>query len=214
MKLKQTFRWLLYGVLGFFIFLMFQIVWRYVGLDTDVGFLRIKQQYLTNQFWLVNFYIHSFTAILCLFAGFTQFSSTLRNSNLKLHRIFGRVYVYVVCLLAAPSGLVLGVYANGHLPSKVGFSLLAILWFWFTLKAVQLAKQRRLAQHQAFIIRSYALALSAITLRVWKFVLANTLEPDPLDLYQIVTWLGFVPNLLVAEWIVYRIKPKSDAFVK
>ena len=52
------------------------------------------------------------------------------------------------------------------------------------------------------MIRSYALTLSAITLRVWKLGLALTLEPRPMDLYRVVAWLGFIPNLIVAEIII------------
>lgn len=189
---------------------MIQIIAQYLTVDTDVGFLRIKQQYLSNRCWLLSFYVHSFTAIISLLAGFTQFSSRFRQKHLRWHKIFGRLYVLVVLILAAPSGLVLGIYANGHLPSKIGFSLLAVLWFWFTLVSFSHARSGRIEKHRFFMIRSYALALSAITLRIWKFGLANTLAPAPLDLYQLVTWLGFIPNLLIAEWIIYNIRHNSS----
>jgi hypothetical protein len=188
---------------------MAQIILRYTAFETDAGFLRIKQQYISNSVWLTSFYIHSFTAGLTLFAGFTQFSSKLRTSQIKLHRGFGYIYAYTVLILSAPSGFVLAIYANGHLPSKIGFTILSLLWFWFTFLAVRHIKQRNVKKHQSFMIRSYALALSAITLRIWKFALANTVAPDPLDLYQIVTWLGFIPNLFIAEWIILRINSKK-----
>jgi hypothetical protein len=206
---NKIIRWLLYATLTFFILVMLRIIVRYVGLETDVGFLRIKQQYLSNTFWLTCFYIHSFTAVLSLFAGFTQFSTKLRREHLKWHRSFGKLYTYNVLILGAPSGLVLGIYANGHLPSKIGFSILAVLWFWFTLHGIAKIKNGNVKAHEAFMIRSYALALSAITLRLWKLGLAHTFEPNPMDLYQIVTWLGFVPNLLVAEIIIFRRKLKT-----
>ncbi|MFT5725862.1 MAG: putative membrane protein [Bacteroidia bacterium] len=193
---------------------MLKIIVRYLGFNTDVGFLRIKQQYVSNTFWLSSFYIHSFSAIFTLFAGFTQFSNQLRSNHIKLHKVFGKIYVYTVLFLTAPTGLVLGIYANGHLPSKIGFCLLAVLWFIFTLKAVQHIKRGHITKHRAFMIRSYALALSAITLRIWKFGLANTIEPDPMDLYQLVTWLGFIPNLLIAEWIVYRLDSNPSDLTK
>jgi hypothetical protein len=58
------------------------------------------------------------------------------------------------------------------------------------------------------MIRSYALTLSAITLRSWKVVLAYYLELPPKDLYLIVAWLGFVPNMIVAEIIISRQRAK------
>ena len=54
------------------------------------------------------------------------------------------------------------------------------------------------------MIRSYALTFSAITLRTWKFILSRTTHIDPLHLYMIDAWLGFVPNLLLAEWWIRR----------
>ena len=47
--------------------------------------------------------------------------------------------------------------------------------------------------------RSYALTLSAITLRAWKWLIINVFETAPMDTYKIVAWLGWVLNLLVIE---------------
>jgi hypothetical protein len=52
------------------------------------------------------------------------------------------------------------------------------------------------------MIRSYALTLSAVTLRTWKIVLSHSFDIDPATLYQIDSWMGFVPNLLIAEWLI------------
>lgn len=197
-------KWSLYILLAFLMLLMLKIVLTYVNLDTDVGFLRIKQQYVDNQFWLTSFFIHAFTSIFCLFAGFTQFSERSRIRKPELHKTLGKLYIISVLFLSAPSGFVLGLFANGHLPSRIGFCLLAVLWFGFTTKAWLEIRKRNITAHQKFMIRSYALALSAITLRLWKLGLAKTFEPNPLDLYQLVTWLGFIPNMLIAELIIYR----------
>ena len=63
--------------------------------------------------WYLPFYIHVFTAILALPAGFTQFQKKLRRKHPAVHRFNGRVYVFMILLFGAPSGLVIGVYANG-----------------------------------------------------------------------------------------------------
>jgi hypothetical protein len=54
------------------------------------------------------------------------------------------------------------------------------------------------------MIRSFALALSAITLRAWKYVIVAALQPRPMDVYVVAAWLGWALNLAVAEWIIYR----------
>lgn len=57
-----------------------------------------------------------------------------------------------------------------------------------------------------FMIRSYALTLSAITLRAWKMGLANFTDIAPMDRYRIVAWLGFVLNLLLAEYVIRKLR--------
>jgi hypothetical protein len=54
------------------------------------------------------------------------------------------------------------------------------------------------------MIRSYALTLSALTLRAWKWSITNTVELPPMDVYRAVAWLGWVPNLLIAELLIRR----------
>ena len=54
------------------------------------------------------------------------------------------------------------------------------------------------------MIRSFALTFSAITLRTWKLILSNLFTIDLAELYVIDAWLGFVPNLAIAEIIIRK----------
>ena len=68
------------------------------------------------------------------------------------------------------------------------------------------AKQGDFKAHRAYMIRSYALTLSAISLRAIKYLLAVTVHPPPLELYRTVAWLGWVLNLLIAEYFIINRK--------
>jgi len=63
--------------------------------------------------------------------------------------------------------------------------------------AYRSAIKKKFVQHGDWMILSFALTLSAITLRLWKPFLAINFQIPPRDLYVIVSWLGWVPNLLV-----------------
>ncbi|MCE3260515.1 MAG: hypothetical protein K0S12_2156, partial [Bacteroidetes bacterium] len=139
-----------------------------------------------------------------LLAGFTQFSQIIRNRYPKVHKRMGWLYVCVTVLLAGPSGLIIGIYANGGLSSRIAFCLLAILWIVFTVIAVMKILQKKVISHRIWMIRSFALALSAITLRAWKYVLVALFHPKPMDVYQVVAWLGWVLNLIIAEIIIFK----------
>jgi Predicted membrane protein (DUF2306) len=97
----------------------------------------------------------------------------------------------------------MGYYANGGLFSKISFCLQAVLWFYFTLNAFLKIKSQNYIAHKNFMILSYALTLSAISLRLFKWMIVNTLELPPMDTYKIVSWLGWLFNLVVALIIIY-----------
>lgn len=190
---------------------MLKTILLYASFKTDVAFLAFKQQYLHITIWKIAFYTHVFTSLFTLMAGFTQFSSYVLKHYKKLHRSVGKMYVVAVLFINFPSGLIMAIYANGLLPSKIAFVILDCLWFWFTYKALIEAKRKNIAAHKRFMIRSYALTFSAITLRTWKLVLSYTITIDPLTLYMIDAWLGFMPNLLFAEWVIWKLDKKKLA---
>lgn len=191
----------------------------YLGLDTDIAFLRIKQWVFSDyppalsNIWITAFFVHVFTSIFALIAGFTQFFRNLLWS--RMHRIMGLLYIVVILGLSGPSGFIMGLFANGGWISIIAFTLLSVLWWVFTFKALMAIRKKDYETHAKFMMRSYALTLSAITLRLWKFVIVNYIyEIPPMDLYRLVGWLGWVPNLLIAEWLIVKgvhlkmLKPK------
>ena len=199
----------LFITLAFFTYLMAKISVAYVPYHTDVGFLRIKQDYIDIDVWRTAFFVHVYASLWVLFAGFTQFSDHLRTFYPRLHRIFGYIYAIDVIFITGPAGLIMGFYANGGITSKTAFVTLAIAWIGFTTLAVIKAKNGDLAGHRDFMIRSYALTLSALTLRAWKWSINNSIELPPMDVYRAVAWLGWVPNLLIAELLIWRLRRQT-----
>jgi uncharacterized membrane protein len=205
----------LYMVLCAATFLMLRIIAEHMGLKPDTGFLAVKQDYIQIRVWRTAFYVHVFSSILTLLAGFTQFSGFILKEYRGLHRLMGKLYVFAVLFINFPSGMVLAFYANGDWPTRLAFVILDSLWFWFTLKALLEIRKGNVAAHKRFMIRSYALTFSAITLRTWKLVLSGLFVIDPVTLYMIDAWIGFIPNLLLAEWLIRRkrknnLEPNAD----
>lgn len=188
---------------------MVRITVDYIPYNTDVGFLRIKQEYIGIDHWRIAFFIHVYASIWVLLAGFTQFSSRIQRHNPGLHRAMGYIYVTDVLLITGPAGLLMGFYANGGMTSRIAFVTLALLWIFFTAMALVRARQKNFKSHRNFMIRSFALTLSALTLRAWKYGINNTMEFPPMDVYRVVAWLGWVPNLLVAEYLISKRKKRG-----
>lgn len=188
----------------YFCYLMLTITLQYLPFDMDVAFLRIKQDDMQYFYYPWAFFIHVYTSIFVLMAGFTQFSKRLQRKFPAVHRISGWIYAVVIIVLAGPSGLVMGVHANGGWSSQLAFCLLAILWIFFTAMAIFKIKKRDIIGHQQWMMRSFALTLSAITLRAWKYVLVACFQPKPMDVYRWVAWLGWLVNLIIIEIFIYH----------
>jgi uncharacterized membrane protein len=173
----------------------------YLTVDMSQGFLGTKSaSELNNPVWRYYFYQHIFLGGLALLTGWTQFSRKLRTRHIRFHRNLGRIYV-TACLLSGIAGLYLALFATGGLVASLGFAGLALAWLFTTGKAFLAIRRKRISEHQRWMIRSYALTFAAVTLRLW-LPLSGMLQIDFAVAYPVVSWLCWVPNLLVAEWIV------------
>ncbi|WP_404984453.1 DUF2306 domain-containing protein [Chryseobacterium sp. M5] len=189
---------------GYFFWLMLKITLEYIPLDTNVSFLMIKQTEVEQRpEYLYFFYTHVYTSIFVLLAGFLAILR--KDFRLKnFHRNAGKIYILLILLFAAPSGIYMGIFANGGFLSKISFVILGSLWWFSTFKAFQLARQRKFKEHKQWMWRSFALTISAITLRMWKVIIVYLFHPNPMDVYQIIAWLGWIPNILLIEYLITK----------
>lgn len=205
MRWKLVFRGLLLLSLAFFSFLMIRLTLPYTAMRSGVSFLRTKGNIYHLRYWRISFYTHVFTSCLVLVAGFTQFTPWLPGRRARVHRIMGWIYLTVVLGISGPAAFVIALYANGGFSARMSFTLLAVLWISFTGYAGYCAVRKRFLLHGAFMFRSYALTLSAITLRAYTWILYQTYWPlTGRDIYIITAWLSWVPNLLLAELLIRK----------
>ena len=141
--------------------------------------------------------------------GFLQFSKTIKRKYTTLHRWSGRVYAVIILFLSGPSGLVMSYHANGGVFSKTAFVILSLLWMSFTFLSVYYVLKKDMVNHQKFAIRSFALTLSAISLRLFKYIIVFLFQPQQMEAYRIVAWLGWSFNLLIAEIILFYLFSKK-----
>lgn len=200
---KNILKLFLLALLAFFSFLMLRIIFLYIPVQNDVAFLQLKQSYIHITEWRIAFFVHVFSSMFALLAGFTQFSKWLLKHKPRLHRAIGYSYVLNILAVTGPAGLLMSFYANGGISSRIAFVLLSFLWIIFTSISLNKAIKKDFKAHRIFMIRSYALTLSAVTLRIWKVLLANFTDIPPMDRYRIIAWLGWTLNLLAAEFIIY-----------
>lgn len=189
---------------GYFFWLMLKITLEYIPLKPNVSFLMIKQSEVTaRKEYLWFFYTHVYTSIFVLLSGFLAILR--KDFGLKnFHRNMGKVYIFLILIFAASSGIYMGFFANGDFYSKISFIILGGLWWISTFKAYQFARQKKFKEHKQWMWRSFALTVSAITLRMWKVIIVYLFHPNPMDVYQIIAWMGWIPNIILIEYLITK----------
>ena len=139
---------------------------------------------------------------VALAVGALQFSTRLRVRRPVVHRRLGMTYVAMV-VVGGVSALLLAPSSTGGVTAHFGFGILAVLWVTSAVVALVRVRAGDYAGHREWMIRSYALCLAAVTLRVYLPVSAISGIPFP-EAYPAISWLCWVPNLVVAEWFLVR----------
>ncbi|AYV45236.1 hypothetical protein CFHF_03485 [Caulobacter flavus] len=150
--------------------------------------------------WLV---VHIAGSVVALALGSLQFVPALRRGATPPHRWTGRLYV-LGCLVGGGAGLVLAPGSSAGPSASAGFGLLAVIWIAVNLLGWRAAMQGRFAEHRRWMIRSWALTLAAVTLRLY-LPLVMALDLPFLPWYRAISFLAWVPNLVAAElWLRRR----------
>lgn len=132
---------------------------------------------------------------------------------MRTHRNLGRIYLIAV-LFAALSGATTSFWNSMGIRGVIGYFMLDVLWAWTAWLAYRAARERRFREHQAWMIRNFALTYAAVTLRAALPVLilvqlpftSNTSFPSLFEnaIHTIAPWLGWLINIVVAEWLIAR----------
>ena len=153
-------------------------------------------------------YTHVFASAVALALGGFQFSTTLRKSKIELHRWLGRIYLSVGVLLGGLSGLYMATHAFGGNVARLGFASLAVAWLYSGLRAYLAIRIRDIASHRRWMVRNFALTFAAVTLRI--YLPASMVAGVEFGFaYQLIAWLCWIPNLIVAEVLFNRTDVKS-----
>lgn len=160
----KIFKWALFAILAIGVGL-YPIL--YLIVQARMGFLQSKpDELLESNLWYGAFYQHIFFGGIALLIGWSQFSTRIRTYYLNTHRMLGKVYV-IVCLLSGSAALYLAYHATGGIISSLGFGMLGTFWLITTMKAYLFIRNRQINEHQAWMIRSYALTWAAVMLRIY-----------------------------------------------
>jgi len=175
------------------------------------GFTYVPTNVLANSFpSALGLQLHITASALAILLGPWQFVRRLRATRPAVHRWMGRTYV-LACTLGGVAGGSIALFSAAGPIAGSGFFALAIGWLFTTLMGWRAALRRDYVTHQRWMIRSFALPLAAVTLRIYLPLGIMLNHGDFYAPYRAIAWLCWVPNLLVAEvWLLRRARDGSQ----
>ncbi len=175
----------------------------YFTFDPRMPFLEERAVLYAKAIWRWSFYIHIAAGSICLLTALVQFTSWILKKRKKIHVISGKIYVFVVLLVGAPSGFYMTFFAEGGYAERVCFMFMAVLWFFSTYRGfTAAARDKNFIAHKYWMYRSYAMALTAVTFRIYHIIFFFY-GMNHFDNYSVSLWISVVGNALVAEGIIY-----------
>ena len=163
------------------------------------------------------YYSHIIIAAIVLVIGFIQVHPKFGLRRRPVHRLLGKIYVGGILFFSAPGALVMSLFINRGPVVLSSFILQCVLWFVFTYLAYMKIRAGDIQSHRQWILRSFALTLAAITLRIYVFLSSWSYDLAQPEAYATIAWLSWVPNLLICEAYlksrrsIAPIRPSADS---
>lgn len=171
-------------------------------LRMDPSYSRIELQFPLH-YWLIVGHVVSGTVALVTLV--LQSWPWLRRNHPGTHRWSGRLYVFAGAL---PSSLLaLAMFPVAFPAGGIGMATSALLWSVAALIGWRRAVQGRYAEHRRWMTYSFAIVWGAV---IWGFVIGwgwLLFSPWTVDFSYVseaARWLGWVVNVIVAQWWLER----------
>lgn len=171
------------------------------------AFFAEKGSLVESPIWICAFYWHITASCICLLAGAPLMIPAMLRYR-QLHRILGYLYFVLVLWIAAPTGLIMAPVAKGGLPGAVGFAVIGIGWWWTTWNGYQAIRKKEIKPHINWMIRSYSIALSAVTFRLFQIGLFYVGLEDTTN-YILSIWLSLGTSVVMSELCIRNLNQKT-----
>eukprot|EP01084_Bolivina_argentea_P012897 24156_1 len=148
-----------------------------------------KQQHYKNEKILV--FLHIVPAFWSQLIGNFQVCGPLRRKFIKLHKLFGRIYVFCA-FFASIGSFAMSINAEvGGFSTKLSLMIASALWFCSTMIGfyyIRCTKRKNenendikysIGQHRMWMLRSYGLMMSPAMFRIWILLFVFVFNNGP-----------------------------------
>ncbi|MGD1894979.1 MAG: DUF2306 domain-containing protein [Cyclobacteriaceae bacterium] len=148
-------------------------------------------------------FIHRVVGAAYMIIGLLQFTPSFRKKNWKLHRVLGRVFV-IFSLLVGLGGIYMGLsYPFAGWRETVPTLLFGGLFIYFVFMGYRRARQRKILEHQLWMIRSFSIALGIATIRIIVLAVNTLTDIEYNKIFIFAFWCAWTMHLVLTEAGIY-----------
>jgi hypothetical protein len=180
------------------------VVWNYRNYlppDFDADFLQGRESYFFDGYqWA--FYAHIASGPVALLAGLLLVSDRFRMRRPAWHRALGNFQIANVLVLLAPSGLWMAFYPASGTVAGLSFASLSLATAACAALGWRAAMQRRFVDHRRWMLRTFVLLCSAVTLRL-AAGLATVIGVQSAWFDPVAAWACWIVPMAIYELITH-----------
>jgi uncharacterized membrane protein YozB (DUF420 family) len=175
------------------------IAW-FLATDAAVFLVYTPEKY-TDYYWprRGGMILHVSAGALALTVGLVQIFLGLSGRTRRLHRVLGRIYLGAVLVGVSASCYLAVTIPPGSPAYTLGLVGLGIAWFFTTVAGYRALMLGNVAGHRAWMIRSFAVTFSFVTLRVIATMIASLGLMSYDDATSPAAWLCWIVPLAIVE---------------
>jgi len=145
----------------FFSFLLLFLLLHFSGYITDGLPPSMGESFFYNRIWLG---LHISSGIMVYITGVFQFTPSIRNRNLSLHRTLGKIYILasIICILSLYSILP----NSSCVACKPSQYTVTSLWLMFVFLAYWFIRWKKIEAHRRMMISSFICAAYFVSVRI------------------------------------------------
>jgi uncharacterized membrane protein len=154
--------------------------------------------------WLLM--VHGLGGATALTAGAFQFSSRLRSLRPAIHRTIGKVYIGAVTV-SAPIAIYIGTSAAEPVTIRFEQYFQGGLWWLSAVTAWACIRNKQVAMHKAWMMRSYGFTLIFVLSRVPDAFMKSYTDQFLSDLlWSLVVVALIAPEIILTTQTLWRIR--------
>jgi uncharacterized membrane protein YozB (DUF420 family) len=147
--------------------------------------------------------VHMTAGTIAMLTACMQVWQWLRRSHPKIHRASGRLYVFAGAVPGALAGMTIIWFAPAS--GKLGVMISVLGWVTTALVAYFAARRGNYVLHRRFMLYSFAFVMNNIWGVFFQIIwIKFHLTLDFTYLLEASRWLGWVINLALVQWWLYR----------